>query len=454
MTNENKPDTKKTLAELSGRVATVGEERPLTVREGHKRAEVGERRHFATVEELDRAFLTPDQRQAAQAEFDKEKKGKIKTHDGAKKLPGKDDGRIFEEGDIIEWMFRNIIMKSMDWTGNKGVNLLSFLGGEAAVQSVDFLSDAGSKKLKQLKNKYDKWNPCDGGMGNYPEDNTTKFQKTIDALHNKELKDCDDYASKENAEMLVSALQLASEGRMNRLNTMMNGRISPQTMEMLNGLSPEQCQQLFASRDTLSVAAATIETAMVVKQYSANIAYVRLMTEKMVDKEQPKRASAELFAQYQEEARLDMLAYMAEAQGCGRDEIAARDELFDLSIKAGQHVNNEIAARNYNEHGLKPGRNKSLEKIEDLTAVTKDSPYRGQTRFVDFTNEMIDISTAQQRALTPVEQEENVLTDRWNGHQERVTNFRNRVNQIRSNQRSANTNTQTPQQMINQGGRQ
>ena len=71
MSENNNSGTQRTLQELSGRTttgattATVSEERPLQIGERRDRAVVGEERKFATIDEVNQAFLTPDQKQDA-----------------------------------------------------------------------------------------------------------------------------------------------------------------------------------------------------------------------------------------------------------------------------------------------------------------------------------------------------------------------------------------------------
>ena len=193
---------------------------------------------------------------------------------------------------------------------------------------------------------------------------------------------------------------------------------------------------------------------MVVKHYAANMAYIRIMNDKMKDKNQPKKDANTLYTEYYEEARVDMLTYMAEAQAAGKNSEqvkVARDELLNLSIEAGKHVDKQIENRNYNEHDDKPSRNKYLDRIEDLTAVTKDSQYRNHTQFVDFAHEVIQISTAHQQAMQPIQNEEDVLASRAGNYSQRIQNLRN-VRQNIEQRRAANQQTQQNQQAYQQQG--
>ena len=453
---EEHTQTSRSIAELRGRTATIREERPLHLRERHNSAVIDEGRRITTIDELNRAFLTPDERAKQEENLDNEKVAKSGTHDASKKRRGDEDKRIFEEGDIIDWMFKNIIIAGMDWGGNKVVNMASFVVGWGLDKTTGLIASVSSRAYKGTKNKLDKWNPYNGGFNKYPEDNTTKFRQTIAGFHDKEIKDCNAYASEDNFLALMNSMQLVSEGRMDEFNHMMNGRISPQTMGMINSLTPEQRQALFSQENAMQATENAIDTAITVKQYSANMAYIRLMTEKMNNKEQPKRDAAVLFAEYQEEARQDMLAYIEEARHSGKTEEQikeARDELLGLSIAAGQHIDKQIEKRHYNEHDEnKPDRNAALDKITVLTAVTKESPYRNQSKMADFASEVINVSTAQQQALYPVQQEEAALTSRWEGNQQRRDNLRNIVNNIQQRRQNTNTNTQQQQQR-QQGGR-
>ena len=460
MSDNSKTKPTRTLAELSGRTSadnrvTISEEQDFRVMPRRNSARVDEASNITTIDELNQAFLTPDVRTKKEEELTKDKKGKLGKHDGQKRRKPDDNARIFEEGDIIDWMFKNIIMKSMDWAANQVVNLTSFGVGWLLDETTSFVASASGRAKKKMKNKWDKWNPFNGEFNKYPEDNTTKFRKTIADFHNKEMKNCDAYASEDNFSVLMSAMYLVHEGRIDELNAVMNGRISPQTMAMLNNLTPEQRQQAFSMGNAMEAAEDAIETAMTVKQYAANMAYIRLMNDKMNDKNQPKKDAATLFAEYEEEARVDMLAYMAEAQRAGKspEQVkTARDELVILSTEAGKHIDKQVENRNYNEHDNKPSRNRYLDRIEDLTAVTKDSPYRNNTQFVDFMQEVIDISTTHQQAMRPLQNEEDNLSSRWSNNQDRRDKLHNVVNNIQQ-RRAANNTQQTQQAYQQQGGR-
>ena len=450
MTEEDKQKTQRTIAELTGRRATVSEEAPLSISPRRQNAIVDEAPRRVEINE--RQLLLPDE----QAELDKQKGkngkqvSKAKKDDADRKRPGFDNQKLFEEGDIIDWMFKNILVAGMDWLGNKAVNATAYLAGFVAGKSIDYCASRSEKIGKWCKNKYDKWNPLNGEFGKYPDDNTTNFQKTIADFHAKEMKDCDAYGSEENFHALLNGMRLISEGRVDEFNTMMNGRMSAETMEKIRALSPEERQAMFSQQNAMDFTEKAIETSMAVKHYSANMAYIRIMNEKMEDKDKPKRDSATLFAEYQEEARVDMLAYMDVAAKSGKDPFKARDELLGLSIVAGKNVDEEIADRHYNEQGGKPARNTALERIEVLTAVTKEPQYRTYNKINDFVDDIIKVSNEQQQALTPVQQEENNQISRWEGNARRRQDFHERVNRIRSNQTNANQNNILYRQTANQ----
>lgn len=450
MSDKTNAKPTRSLAELSGR-AVISEGQDFRVTPERSRAVVDEGRNITTIDELNRAFLPPDERAKKEKELEG-KKAKLGKHNAQKRRKPDDTARIFEEGDIIDWMFKNIIMKSLDWSGNEVTNFATWAVGGSLDLVGSGIASGGKRLKKNMNEAWEKWNPFDGDFGKYPDDNTTKFRKDIAGFHNKEMKDCEAYASEENFMALINAMRLAHDGRTDELNTMMNGQLSPQTMAMLNSLTPAQRQQAFSVENAIQATEDTIETAMVVKQYAANMAYVRIMNDKMNDKNQPKKDKATLFAEYAEEARLDMITYMAEAQAAGKNReqvMAERDDLLKLSIEAGKHTDKQIENRHYNEHDDKPARNKALERIEDLTAVTKDSPYRNHTQFVDFSQEIIRISTAHQQAMQPIQQEEATLVQ-WanenNGRRQNLNAVRQRVEQRQA------ANQQRQQQAYQQRG--
>jgi len=436
MSDNNSTKPTRSLAELRGTAAVISEEQDFRVSPGRNRVNIDEGRNRAEIEEsLRNDFLLPDERAKQEQKLEEGKKSKLGKHNAQKRRKPDENARIFEEGDIIDWMFKNIIMKSLDWAGNKVTNLATWVVGGSLDWVASSVASGAKRCKKKMKNSWDKWNPFDGDFGKYPDDNTTKFRKDIADLHNKDMKDCDAYVSDENFMALMNAMHLAHDGHIDELNTMMNGRLSPQTITMLNDLTPAQRQQAFSVENAMETTEDTIETAMVAKHYAANMAYVRIMNDKMKDKNQPKKDKTTLYNEYFEEAHLDMITLMAEAQAAGksREQIKlVRDELLNLSIEAGKHTDKQIENRHYNEQNGNPDRNKALEKIEDLTAITKESPYRNHTQFVDFSQEVIRISTAHQQAMRPIEQQTATLVQWDNKNQERrqnVSAVRQRIEQ-------------------------
>lgn len=455
MSDKTNAKPTRTLEELSGRRAVIDEEQGFRVASERSRAVIDEGRNITTIDELNRAFLPPDEREKKEQELkDKDGTAKLGKHDSQRRRKPDDKAQIFQEGDIIDWMFKNIIMQSLDWVGNKAVNCATWLVG-GSLDLVGSAAVSGGKKCKKMmKNTWDKWNPFEGDFGKYPDDNTTKFRKDIAALHNKDIKDCEDYISDDNFMALMNAFRLAHDGHTDTLSTMMNGRISPQTITMINSLTPAQRQQAFSMDNAVQASEEAIMTAIIVKNYAANMAYVHMLNDKMNNKDQPKKDKVTLYNEYYEDAQNDMITLMAEAREAGKSPEQVKtmcEDVLNLSIEAGKHTDKQIENRNYNEQNGKPDRNKSLEKIEDIMAVTKESPYRNNTQLVDFAQEVIHASTRHEQAMQPIQQQMATLVQWENDNQNRRQNL-NAVRQ-RIEQRHVNPQQRQQQAYQQQGAR-
>ena len=83
---------------------------------------------------------------------------------------------------------------------------------------------------------------------------------------------------------------------------------------------------------------------------------------------------------------------MQEAQAAGKDPFKAAEELGKLSIEAYKHANEQINNYQYNEVENTPAPNKYLKKIDELTVISKESPYREKTELNNFAQEIINVS--------------------------------------------------------------
>ena len=415
-------DTRQTLDALrgvnngdnNGRRTIVDEGNGLTVGQGRKNTVMDEKPKYTTIDELNQAFLTPDERAQQEDNINSPKKtAKMKRGNTDRQRPSDDEGKIFEEGDIIDWMFRNIIVSSMNWTGNKIVNWSSFIVGYVATETVDYIGKKVSNEAKDYKDAIAWINPYKGGFAKYPESNTTKFQEQVNELRNKEIADSQQFNTPNNRQLLETSMTLLHDGKINEFNQMMHNNISPETIEALNNIPSEQLQILFSPEHIHQTSANMINTLMASQQYAANVATARLLQEQAEKSGAHKNTDVNKdFDQYYTEAKADYLAYMKEAQAAGKDPMQAVQELNELSIAACKHVNEQIDHYQYNEVGNKPAENKALQKIDELTNFTKESPYRGKTELDDFAAKIINVSKEHDIVLAPISRAEADLRNR------------------------------------------
>ena len=120
---------------------------------------------------------------------------------------------------------------------------------------------------------------------------------------------------------------------------------------------------------------------------------------------------------------------MQEAQAAGKDPFKAAEELGKLSIEAYKHANEQINNYQYNEVENTPAPNKYLKKIDELTVISKESPYREKTELNNFAQEIINVSKEQEALTSPISQAEQDLINRT-----KLNNLRReRLNAVRQN---------------------
>lgn len=415
--------------ENNSRKTTVDEGRPLRVGQTRNSTVIDEGRKFTTIDELNQAFLTPDQRAKEEEKLTKTKTANAGRRNADQQRPSDENGKIFEEGDIIDWMFRNIIVAGMNWAGNKVVNAASFVVGGVATATVDYVGKKAKKEWKDYKDAITWLNPYKGGWRQYPETKTTKFQDTVNELHRAELDDSQKFNTPGSRQLLTASMSLLHDGKIDLFNQMMHNKISPETIEALNNIPSEQLRELFSPEQAPQTADLMINTLMGAQQYSANVATARMLQEKAENQDKPKKDPKEVFAQYQAEAKADYLAYMQEAQAAGKDPFKAAEELGKLSIEAYKHANEQINNYQYNEVENTPAPNKYLKKIDELTVISKESPYREKTELNNFAQEIINVSKEQEALTSPISQAEQDLINRTNLNNRR----RERLNAVRQN---------------------
>ena len=436
MSNNN---TRQTLDSLRGigedsgsRRTVVDEGNGLTIGQGRKNTIIDEKPKYTTIDELNQAFLTPGERKDQEDKMDKPKTAQMARGNTDRRRPSDDEGKIFEEGDIIDWMFRNIIVSSMNWAGNKVVNATSFVVGYVATETADYVSKKASKEYKDYKDAVIWINPFTGGFAKYPESETTKFQAQVNDLHRKEIDDSQQFNTPNNRQLLETSMNLLHDGKINEFNQMMHNQISPETIEALNNIPSDQLQALFSHENAAQTADKMVRTLMGAQQYAANVATARMLQDRAEKAGAHKDVNKD-FAQYMDEAKADYLAYMKEAQAAGKDPFEAVATLGNLSVEAYKHANQQIDNYQYNEVKNKPAPNKSLQKIDEMTQICKESPYKKTTQLDNFAAAIIKTSKEHDIILAPINRSEQELHNRSVVNNQRRQRLMQTINNIRAN---------------------
>ena len=436
MSNNNTRQTLDSLRGIGGdsgsRRTVVDEGNGLTIGQGRKNTIIDEKPKYTTIDELNQAFLTPGERKDQEDKMDKPKTAQMARGNTDRRRPSDDEGKIFEEGDIIDWMFRNIIVSSMNWAGNKVVNATSFVVGYVATETADYVSKKASKEYKDYKDAVIWINPFTGGFAKYPESETTKFQAQVNDLHRKEIDDSQQFNTPNNRQLLETSMNLLHDGKINEFNQMMHNQISPETIEALNNIPSDQLQALFSPENAAQTADKMVRTLMGAQQYAANVATARMLQDRAEKAGAHKDVNKD-FAQYMDEAKADYLAYMKEAQAAGKDPFEAVATLGNLSVEAYKHANQQIDNYQYNEVKNKPAPNKALQKIDDMTQICKESPYKKTTQLDNFAAAIIKTSKEHDIILAPINRSEQELHNRSVVNNQRRQRLMQTINNIRAN---------------------
>lgn len=383
LSSEYKPENGKTTRVDEGMDSlTVNQINPqTTVNEGKPAA-------TAKVNEFDALKMnTPEQiQQHLDQENEKEGGGKRINADIDK--ASNEDGKIFEEGDIIDWMFRHIIVAGFNYAGNWTVNTLAYGLAGATEWTLDAVGNIAKEEWKDYK---EAWNFAKNGF-KQTEDDTKKFSNTVNKLCNDHTEAySDNIVNDTNRKLIEGVAGYIRRGEFDKLKC-----FSPATIDALKSRSPQELNAIFNPEKMGDIADNMLNNIATAEKYAANAATARLLEEKIRNKNQPaKDKEAVLFEQYKAEERANYMAYVQTAVERGEDLSQVGTGLANLAEKAKLRSMTIIQKGEYHEQLSKYNANPKVAKnapFEELVTTIdsiKDSPYKTQSTIDGFASEIV-----------------------------------------------------------------
>lgn len=382
-------------------------------------------------------MLTPEEQQQLAAS--EEKEATAKREDTDIDRPADQEGKLFEEGDIIDWMFRHIIVAGMNSAGNVAVKWTTYGSAWVVDKTLDGIENEVKREYQDAKDAY-KWLRSGGKR---PENETTKLFDKVGKMHEDSLNGIqENILNDKNQRLLEGVAGFIRRGELEKLHC-----FSDETLNAFKSVPPEILTQRFSAQNMQVVANNMLHNIAASEQYAANMAATMIMEERIKDKAKPgKDKEANLFEEYKAAAKADYQTYFKEMTVQGKNPYEEANNLVALSEKALANTKKTIEQGDYNELFVQYGTkakiptNSELQEINTLMDGYKNSPYRDQTEINDFAAEVINNKEKMTLMQKEINLRDAALSTRAINRDER----RNKFNKI-----VANVNNPLRQGVIN-----
>lgn len=372
----------------SDSIAVTGEEKnKLKVNEQDKKK--------VKLSELD--LLTPDEKQQLEAQKGKtddeeENKGKVSRGGGDRAKADWKRDKLIEYTDIIDFLFKEIVIEGLDWSLNKVVNTVTF-GTVWAIDSVIKTAKYGKDRLwenvkeqrQKLREKAQE-TPQAQNAAQKPQDRTQSFTQTVQSIHSQNLPLPEQSVlTDENKKLIEGIAGIIRRGEYHNLKFM-----SPETMDILQKADPQKLNEILSPDNMKTFSATMLYTTEIADLYSTNMATARMLTAKAKDADAYNGTDEQkVHEMLKLEARKEFSELINQAAQNGQNIPETVEDYFKTSLKAKEHITSEIQKGNYQENGKQPADNPYLQQIEKDVAAAKDKPYEAQTGLIEMAEEMV-----------------------------------------------------------------
>ena len=372
----------------SDSIAVTGEEKnKLKVNEQDKKK--------VKLSELD--LLTPDEKQQLEAQKGKtddeeENKGKSGRGGGDRAKADWKRDKLIEYTDIIDFLFKEIVIEGLDWSLNKVVNTVTF-GTVWTIDRVIKTAKYGKDRLwenvkeqrQKLREKAQE-TPQTQNAASKPQDRTQSFAQTVQNIHDQNLPQQEQSVlTDENKKLIEGIAGIIRRGEYHNLKFM-----SPETMEIIQKADPQKLNEILSPDNMKTFSATILYTTELADLYSTNMATTRMLTAKAQNTDAYNGMDEQkVHEMLKLEARKEFSELINQAAQNGQNIPETAQNYFNTSLKAKEHITSEIQKGNYQENGKQPADNPHLQQIEKDVAAAKDKPYEAQTGLIEMAEEMV-----------------------------------------------------------------
>lgn len=308
--------------------------------------------------------------------------------------------KLIEYTDIIDFLFKEIIVEGLDWSLNKVVNAATFTTAwavdgtlNAASHAKDSLWDSIKKYLDERKEKQKE--EIEKAKIPASQDKTGAFANTVADIHKNKIPQPEQSVLNDtNKKIIEGVAGFIRRGEYNNLKFM-----SPETLNVIQKADPQKLNEILSPDNMKTLSSSILYTAEMADLYSTNMASARMLTEKAKDsKAYEGMDEQKVFDMLKLEARKEFSGLINHAAQQGQNIPEAATEYFDLSQKADSFIKNEIQNGNYQENDKQPVSSPYMEKLNKEVAAAEDTPYAVQTGMIEMAAEI----TSRQENLAGV----------------------------------------------------
>lgn len=341
-------------------------------------------------------MLTPEEKeklakQKGENTDEEEKTGKVNRGDGDRAKADWKRDKLIEYTDIIDFLFKEIIVEGLDWSLNKVVNAATFTTAwavdgtlNAASHAKDSIWDSIKKHLEERKEKQKQ----DTEKNKLPDsqDKTGAFANTVADIHKNNIPQPGQSALNDtNKKIIEGVAGFVRRGEYNNLKFM-----SPETLNIIQQADPQKLNEILSPDNMKTLSLSILYTTKMADRYSTNMALARMLTEKAKDSTAYDGMDEQkVFDMLKLEARKEFTGLINHATQNGRNIPEAASEYMELAQKSNRFIFDEVSAGNYQENGKQPSPNPYMEKLDKDIAAAKDAPYAAQTGMIELADEII-----------------------------------------------------------------
>lgn len=340
-------------------------------------------------------MLTPEEKeklakQKGKETDEEEKTGKVNRGDGDRAKADWKRDKLIEYTDIIDFLFKEIIVEGLDWSLNKVVNAATFTTAwavdgtlNAASHAKDSIWDSIKKHLEERKEKQKQ--DTEKNKLTDSQDKTGAFANTVADIHKNKIPQPGQSALNDtNKKIIEGVAGFVRRGEYNNLKFM-----SPETLNIIQQADPQKLNEILSPDNMKTLSASILYTTEMADLYSTNMASARMLTEKAKDgKTYDGMDEQKVFDMLKLEARKEFTGLINRSAQNGDNIPEAAQSYFETSAKANQYIRDEIQKGNYQEKGKQPAPNPYMEKLEKDIDAAKDVPYAAQTGMIELADEI------------------------------------------------------------------